>query len=207
MNKTRAIRCWLLSARLIFTYFRHNRDLNRALASNASIDRNGFLKLLALGVFDVIITMPLAVIQLVTDLLIVGNISFWPGWKAVHSSYSTIPQLTTQEWKSAGFWTVFIIKFNQWIFPAYAIVFFLLFGTTKQKRSWYRNIFWKAMRPFGLKPRVDPVTSDVVFGSGPGVNSATNDTRGTVMWVFLSLLWLAFDTYFFFFWAARTNQR
>ena len=168
---------------MIFTYFRHNRDLNGALASNASIDRNGFLKLLLLGVFDVIMTLPFAVMVLVTDLLFDGDISFWPGWKAIHSDFSTIPTATSEEWKTFGFWTIFGIRFDQWVNPIFALAFFLLFGLTQQKRSWYRSIFWRAVKPFGFKPRVDPVVTSIAFGSGPGpiIDTGIDCTRGTVV--------------------------
>ena len=172
------------------TYFKRNRELDATLASNTTMNRSGFLKLLILGLFDILLTLPLTILILVEGLSVEGSViaRFWPGWKVVHASFSTIPTVTSEEWKSAGFWTVFGIKLDQWVNPIFAVAFFLLFGTTKQKRDWYQSIFWKVVRPFGLKPRVDPVASDVVFGSGPMVNSATNDTRGTVMWVFLLLL-------------------
>ena len=170
------------------TSLKHNRNLDATLASNATMNRSGFLKLLALGLFDILLTLPITILGLVQDLLH-GNIAgFWPGWGTVHASFSTIPTATSEEWKSAGFWTVFTLRLDQWNNPIFAVAFFLLFGTTKQKRDWYRSIFWKVMRPFGLKPRVDPVASDVVFGSGSMVNSATNDTSGTVMWVFPSFI-------------------
>ena len=163
------------------TYFKRNHDLDATLASNTTMNRSGVLKLLALGIFDILLTLPITILGLVQDLLH-GNIAgFWPGWGTVHASFSTIPTATSEEWKSAGIWTVLNVRFNQWVCPIFAVAFFLLFGTTKQKRDWYRSIFWKLVRPFGLKPRVDPVTSDVMFGSGPVVNSTTNDTRGTVM--------------------------
>ena len=170
------------------TYFKRNRELEATLASNTTMDRSGFLKLLALGLFDILLTLPIQTLSLVEQILQGSITGFWPGWKAVHASFSTIPTVTSEEWKSAGFWTVFSVRFNQWVNPIFAVAFFLLFGTTKQKRDWYWSIFWKVMRPFGLQPRIDPVASDVVFGSGPMFNSATNEPRGTVMWVFLSSL-------------------
>ena len=162
-------------------YFKRNRSLDATLASNTTMNRSAFFKLFALGLFDILLTLPLSIVSLIEDLLQGSITGFWPGWKAVHASFSTIPTITSEEWKSAGFWTVFNVRLGEWTNPIFAVAFFLLFGTTKQKRDWYRNIFWKVMRPFGLRPRVDPVASDVVFGSGPMVNSATNDTRGTVM--------------------------
>ena len=170
------------------TYFKRNRELDATLASNTTMNRSAFFKLLALGLFDILLTLPITILQIVQDILQDGITGFWPGWKAVHASFSTIPTVTSKEWKLAGFWAVFSIRLSQWVNPIFAVAFFLLFGTTKQKRDWYRSIFWKVMRPFGLEPRVDPVASDVVFGSGPMFNSATNDTWGTVMWVFLLLL-------------------
>ena len=163
------------------TYFKRNRELDATLASSTTMNRSGFLKLLALGLFDILLTLPLSIVALVQDILQDGITGFWPGWKAAHASFSTISTDTSEEWESAGSWMVFSIRFDQWINPIFAVAFFLLFGTTKQKRAWYRSIFWKVMRPFGLEPRVDPVASDVVFKSGPMVNSATNDNRGTVM--------------------------
>ena len=163
------------------TYFKRNRELDATLASNTTMNRSGFLKLLALGLFDILLTLPLSIVLLVQNILQGGITGFWPGWKAVHASFSTIPTTTSEEWKSDGFWKVFFVRFDQWVNPILAVAFFLLFGITEQKRDWYRSIFWKVMQPFGLKPRVNPVTSDIVFGSGLAVDSATNDTRGTAM--------------------------
>ena len=163
------------------TYFKRNRDLDATLASNTTMNRSGFLKLLALGLFDIFLTLPLAIVSLVEDSLQGGITGFWPGWKTVHASFSTIPTATSEEWKSAGIWTVLNVRFNQWVCPIFAVAFFLLFGTTKQKRAWYRSIFWKIMLPLGLKPHVTLVASDIAFGSGPIVNPAADDSQGTTM--------------------------
>ena len=167
------------------TYFRRNRDLELTLASNTTLDRSAFFKLLALGLFDILLTLPVTILQLVFNLLEAKVMGFWPGfwpgWENVHSHFSAIPTSTSEEWKSAGFWTVFSVEFSQWINPIFAIAFFLLFGITEQKRAWYRSIFWKIMRPLGLKPHVTLVASDIVFGSGPIVNPAVDDSQGTTM--------------------------
>ena len=44
-------------------------------------------------------------------------------------------------------------------FGPISIAFFLLFGLTEQRQNWYRALYWKIMRCFGLrrKPRVDPM--------------------------------------------------
>ena len=163
------------------TYFRRNRELDITLESNTSLNRAAFFKLLALGLFDILLTLPLSIIQFVEELLQVDITGFWPGWKVAHASFSTIPTFNSEEWKASGFWTVFNIKYSLWINPIYAVAFFLLFGITEKKRAWYRSLFWKAMLPLGLKPRVSPAASNIEFGSVPMFTSVTNNIRGTVM--------------------------
>ena len=136
-----------------------------------------------LGVFDLIMTMPSSVIGLVMEWLVVGSISFWPGWKVIHGDFSIIATATSEEWKADGFWTIFEVRFDQWVNPILALAFFLLFGLTGQKRSCYRSIFWRAVKPFGFRPRVDPVVSSIAFGSRPGpiINTGIDCTQGTVV--------------------------
>ena len=101
------------------TYFKRNRELDATLASNTTMNRSAFFKLLALGLFDILLTLPITSLGLVQDILQGGITGFWPGWKAVHASFSTIPTVTSEEWKSAGSWTVFIVRFDQWVNPIF----------------------------------------------------------------------------------------
>ena len=147
------------------------------------MNRNGFFKLLALGLFDMFITLPVAIIQIVGDTRADGVSVFWPGWEAVHNDFSSIPSITAVEWKAAGSWTVFEIRFNQWINPILAMAFFLLFGLTERKRSWYKSLFWRATKTFGFKSRDEPVASSIVFSSVPGpvTNTQTGGTQVTTV--------------------------
>ena len=162
-------------ARLILTYLRRNGDLDRKLASNSVLDRHAFIKLLALGMFDIIITLPYTTLELVLDV-VQGADGFWPGWKAAHEGFSEIPTLTMEEMKSGGFWLIFDFEFNQWINVLFAVAFFALFGLTEGKRAVYRGLFWAVVKPFGLKPHVDSEASAIVFETGPAVNHHTIDS-------------------------------
>ena len=155
------------------------------LASNSTLNRNAFLKLLALGLFDILLTFPLTVLILIMDLLGGDIPGFWPGWEAAHSFYSTIPQVPAQVWKASGFWVIFTVEFDLWVNLVFAIAFFFIFGTSQQKRAWYRSIFWKAMRLLGYKPSrgVDPVASAIVFGSGPMAHSVIGGPDARVVTV------------------------
>ena len=125
--------------------------------------------------------MPMAIIQLVSELLRGGLTGFWPGWRDVHADFSVVPTFTSGEWKAAGFWAIFGVRLNQWSNPVFAMAFFLLFGLTEQKRSRYRYFFRKAMKPFGLNFNDDPTASFMVFCASTSArsDSQTNETQVT----------------------------
>ena len=160
-------------------YVRHNKDLNEALASSMILNRKGFNKLLLLGLFDILVTLPLVIIDLVQGVLQDDVAYFWPGWKAVHIEFSTINTITADEWKTFGFWTIFGVKCDEWNSLVLAFGFFILFGLTEQKQAWYRSIFRGFIGLFGYKSRVDPVASTIVFSHGPFANSVADDTHVT----------------------------
>jgi len=170
----------LYSPILIRKYFKHRRELDEIIASNSYLlDRGSFFKILALGLFDILITLPAGIFDLVTNSLDGNLLTFWPGWRSTHADFSTIPTATSHEWKSAGFATISSIRFSQWNNPLVATVFFALFGLTRKNRLWYRNLFWKVLKPFGCRPRQDPVASDIVFGSTPAPPGSTGNVSGT----------------------------
>lgn len=106
--------------------------------------------------------------NLLADTVRDGGVpTFWPGWSATHSEISSVPTATAEEWKSVGFGVVFGLRFSQWSNPAFAVMFFALFGLTESNRLWYRNLFWKMLKPFGFIPHVKPKSSTIFFGPGP----------------------------------------
>lgn len=159
------------------SYFRCKRDWDVTLVNATALNRSAFFKLLALGLFDFLLTLPLTILQLLGGLLQDNIAGFWPGWNISHASFLTIPTFTSEEWRSAGFWAVFGFRFGQWINPLFAIVFFLLFGLTDKKCAWYRSIFWRVMQPLGFKTRVHPLASDIVFVSNPVFNSEIHNSQ------------------------------
>ena len=162
-------------------YLKHRRELDRALPSNSTLNRTVFVQLLALGLFDILVTLPPCILQIVEDAMEGGYVGFWPGWEFIHADFSTIETVTSDEWRSGGFWGNFDVRIDQRVNPLCAGAFFLLFGLTEQKRSRYKNLFWTVMRPFGVKPRIDPVTSDIAFGTGPKATSQTDELPATVV--------------------------
>ena len=142
------------------------RGYNNELDHTADFDHYMYTRLLALGLIDSVLTLPVTAAVLVISLLRSGNDSkFWPGFNTAHMKVAQVDTLTTEEWKAEGLWNAVEIRFSQWSCPFTALVFFALFGLTEQKRAQYRKLFWKIMEPLGLIPRMNPITSIIQFRS------------------------------------------
>ena len=175
---------YIFAARLVLTYYRHKKELDAALENDNSFNRQSFFKILALGLFDAILTLPIIIMNLVAEISQNEVDGFWQNWNSIHEFLTFIPTVTAEEWKSAGFWTVFPFRFNQWINVVMAIAFFVLFGLTEERRAWYRGLFLAIMRPLGLKHRSEvEVSSIILFGSGPMINPQLMAGQPTTMCV------------------------
>ena len=149
------------------------RGYNNELDHTADFDHYMYTRLLALGLIDSVLTLPVTVAELVVSRLRSGNNTpFWPGLRTVHATITDVNTVTTERWKAQGIWMVIELKFSQWSCPFCALVFFALFGLTERKRTQYRNLFWKIMKPLGMIPRADSTASGIWFVSRPAVSGA-----------------------------------
>ena len=120
---------WFSTATLIREYFKRTRSHNGELDHNTDFDRNMYTRLLALGLIDSVITLPVTIAELVVSRLRSGNNTpFWPGLRTVHATITDVNTVTTERWKAQGIWMVIELKFSQWSCPFCALVFFALFG-------------------------------------------------------------------------------
>ena len=155
-------------ARIVWVFYKQRKELNEFLDSGRadSVNRNSYFRIMALGCIDALFTLPLNIIDVVLNSLDFP-VDFWPGWTAVHADFGMIGQYSTADWKSGGFWSVFAVRWDEWINVLFAVVFFALFGLTGEARARYKAAFWKVVGLTGLRPRAAPKSelSDVMFGS------------------------------------------
>jgi len=181
----------LLAPLTLRTFFRHRKEMNEFLSSNQGITSHKYKRLMAITLLDTIFNLPVLVIILVTSIVAGKNNPLnapYVSWKNVHdgaggllpgSSLSSILKSPAFEWSTDG-WTVFDVKWDEWLYVIHALIFFGVFGTTPEMRHYYRRALWFIPERFGLKERrpSDVQTmSDVAFNSNPGEN-AENGSRG-----------------------------
>ena len=104
-----------------------------------------------LASMDIVLTFPVSVLVLITGHI--GNeLIVWPGWDLLHNNWDPI-QLPASHWL-ANFWQNFTIRWNEYINPLFAIVFFVIFGMTEEARNMYRSAFFAVLaHVFGYKRR------------------------------------------------------
>lgn len=151
-------------AKIIWTAYHHRREVNAYLNESPAIDRDQCYRIMALGCFDIMITLPFAIANMVNNYL-EGHESliFYPGWSYVHTDWQPV-LIPKSEWSSDSY-LAFSIRWNETINVVLAVIFFVLFGVTRSSRENYKQIFWAAARIFGFKSRANGQASNIIFGT------------------------------------------
>ena len=128
--------------------------------------REKYFRSLVLGCVDAVALLPSQTLDLVINVHFLrqsGDAVFYPGWTVVHSDWAPI-STPANIWKSSV-WTVFDVRWSEWINPFFGVLFFLLFGVTTEARESYKRMFWAAANCFGYTPQVQARASNIVFQS------------------------------------------
>ncbi|KLO06012.1 STE3-domain-containing protein [Schizopora paradoxa] len=149
----------LLAPWTLRTFFRHRKEMGEYLSSNQDITTNKYKRLMAIALLDTIFNLPVLIIILVASIASGKN-------SPLNSPYlSTILQTSASSWSTSG-WTVFDVKWDEWLYVLHAVIFFSVFGTTPEVRHYYRLALWFVPERFGYKQHrasVEETVSDLVF--------------------------------------------
>jgi len=190
--------CVILAPLTLRTFLRHRKEMNEFLSSGRNITYSKYSRLMVVACLDTLFNLPVFFITTITSIL-EGKQSplnnTYVSWKNVHdgaggtapgTSLSSILQAPASIW-STDPWSVFTVKWNEWLFVCHAIIFFGVFGTSPEMRQHYRTVFWFIPERLGYKrPRASEVetVSDVAFNSNPGQQAgnrpAANRRRGSL---------------------------
>ncbi|KZV63668.1 fungal pheromone STE3G-protein-coupled receptor [Peniophora sp. CONT] len=126
--------CW----RICLYFCRHWRTVTEALSGPTGLDRTRYVRILALSLIDILISLPIGIILL--SINIRGQaFPFWPGWAAVHHNWQPV-LVSAQEWQSDPI-ARFSIYWNEWLNVVYALVISVLLGAVGDMKRSYRTVF------------------------------------------------------------------
>lgn len=153
----------------MLVFYRRRKEVQEVLSSQVLIRPENYLHVMALGCLDILVTLPIGILDFVLDFSPFHDLRFWPGWAAAHEDWhKPIDRFTATEWHSSV-WDNFGVRISEWTNVLLALIFFLLFGLTRKARARYACAFWTIARPLGFKPRPADLLalSDIVFASNP----------------------------------------
>lgn len=155
--------------------------MNEFFTSAQDITRNKYTRLMIIACLDTVFNAPVLLATIITDVLQGQEDALnypYISWKNVHDgvggndpgvSLSTILQAPASVWGSNS-WTLFTVKWNEWVYVLHAVIFFGVFGTTPEMLSYYRTALWFIPERCGYRRSKAPevaTVSDVAFNSNP----------------------------------------
>ncbi|VDB88615.1 unnamed protein product [Peniophora sp. CBMAI 1063] len=160
--------------RIFWTFYKHNKSVNRFLNTNGHVSRSRFFRVLAIGSLDIFITLPQGILVTVDMCISValgprkeGSGSRWyGGWEGVHSRWEPYSVSLQELWASR--FSTYTVNYSAWTSIVLAFALFALFGLTKAARASYWRIVCAIARVTGydLAQRVTerPMLSSMAFG-------------------------------------------
>jgi pheromone a factor receptor len=144
----------------IRAFLETRRQFSQVLSNSASgLNMSRYFRLMALAATEMMFSLPLSLFFL-TSSLQNASLKPWISWDDTHLDWGFIgfvpraffdatPGVRTQ------------IDLSRWVTPAGAFVFFAYFGLAGEASEEYRKIFWRMVKPLGLKPSTPkPQTSN-----------------------------------------------
>ena len=137
-----------------------------------SFSRSRYFRLMVLASIDILITIPTEVFLMAEAIissknLFGGHIPASLNWHKVHSTISVIFLVPADEWRTSL--NIGVYQYANWINFVWALLFFLIFGTTRDMFNRYKLAFWFCLRPFGLirREQVPLVLPPMKFEAAP----------------------------------------
>lgn len=151
------------------TLSQQHKEMNEYLGSSEeTLSQSHYYRILALGCFDIFITLPIGVTELIVGLHETDSLKFYEGWTVIHSNWD--PVLIPRSVWSAKKWGAFSVHWGQWVNLVFAVAFFALFGLTPEAKKGYQSFFHPLSRRFGVK-RSEEALPIAVFANRRGLNA------------------------------------
>lgn len=143
---------------------------------------------------DILLNLPSALVVLASEVTSGKEGAYntpYVSWHNVHHdlggldpgvSLSTIDQVPASEWSTNRF-SVFGVKWNEWIYVAHALTFFAVFGTTPNMKEHYVCVLMYIPRKLGFRCNsklVDSEAGQGKMGMEFAANSKAQMTSGCV---------------------------
>ncbi|KAB5588131.1 Pheromone B alpha 3 receptor [Ceratobasidium theobromae] len=146
--------CSLLYCSLSIRAFLQTRQQFNQVLNNSrtGINMSRYFRLMALSSTEMVFSLPFALYLLINNL---QNKQYpWISWNDTHYMFSQpvkFPAIVLKTFPTS--YRVLLV--NLWVLPGGGFIFFIYFGLGGEAASAYKEIFYKLVAPFGIRPRPD----------------------------------------------------
>lgn len=153
-------------------------------SSASEVDRNLFYRVFALTSTTSLFPMLLGVLVIFSNTR--EGVGPYVNWDWVHWGFSRVDKYPIAQYDPyrLGGWDAFSRVMLEWIYIFCAVVFMLVFGTSKNLFQYYSGVFWDILRWCGVKRKESPSRSTVQtiqFATDLGVSSSINSSETYVI--------------------------
>ncbi|KZV71043.1 fungal pheromone STE3G-protein-coupled receptor [Peniophora sp. CONT] len=156
--------------RITWTFYRQRREINQFLHSSGSVTSTMYLRILALASFDILLTLPIGIVNVVLSVvsdLVRGDFPFYNGWAHVHENWGPV-SVPYANLEALGPSILGQLYFTYWTSPVLAFAIFGLFGLAAEARASYWRIIckiggWFRCIPNAPGQKASPPLSSIVF--------------------------------------------
>jgi pheromone a factor receptor len=124
----------------IYTLAKRERQFSAILSSNRNLNRNRYIRLMALSSIEILGTIPIGTYIVVLNAK--AHVNPWHSWAQTHGDhhYSHIFQVPASFWRNDLTYKNSLEMFR-WLMVACALIFFAFFGFADEARQHYRLAF------------------------------------------------------------------
>jgi pheromone a factor receptor len=120
----------------IYLFYTRERRF-RQLMSSVGLNRNRYIRLIAISATEILGTIPLGTLIIVKNAKL--GVDPWKGWAWTHEDYSVVYQVPASIWKNTP--DAFALEMYRWSLVLCAFLFFALFGFADEARRHYRSVY------------------------------------------------------------------
>ena len=127
----------LIPVMTIYTLVKRERQFSSILSSNRNLNRNRYIRLMALSSIEILGTIPIGTYVLVLNAK--SHVKPWKSWAQTHNAhhYSHVYQVPASFWQNEPTYKNSLEMFR-WLLVACALIFFAFFGFADEARQHYR---------------------------------------------------------------------
>ena len=112
--------------------------------------QNRYTRQMLLASIGITVHLPMQLFRLIMDIHYNGPVTRYPGWNALHATISETAEIPASVWRQDTVLSVGV-QWNNWATVFLGVVYFLLLGTTREVREWYKVLFRRVAHASGIK--------------------------------------------------------